>query len=71
MYVMNSTVQMLFRNVARANYPSALTFSASAHPISFNAGIALTRTLVRMTVHRSDEIAVEAARAAAAAREPG
>ena len=29
MYVMNSTVQMLFQNVARADYPSALTFSAS------------------------------------------
>lgn len=41
MYVMNSTVQMLFQNVARADYPSALTFSASLHPMSFNAGIAL------------------------------
>ncbi|MFR5196065.1 MAG: hypothetical protein ACLTEX_12250 [Eggerthella lenta] len=40
MYVMNSTVQMLFQNVARADYPSALTFSASLHPMSFNAGIA-------------------------------
>lgn len=41
MYVMNSTVQMLFQDVARADYPSALTFSASLHPMSFNAGIAL------------------------------
>lgn len=41
MYAMNSTVQMLFQDVARADYPSALTFSASLHPMSFNAGIAL------------------------------
>ena len=41
MYVMNSTVQMLFQDVARADYPSALTFSASLHPMAFNAGIAL------------------------------
>ena len=41
MYVMNSTVQMLFQDVARTDYPSALTFSASLHPMSFNAGIAL------------------------------
>lgn len=41
MYVMNSTVQMLFQSVARTDYPSALTFSASLHPMSFNAGIAL------------------------------
>ncbi|RDB62267.1 MFS transporter [Gordonibacter sp. 28C] len=41
MYVMNSTVQMLFQDVARRDYPSALTFSASLHPMSFNAGIAL------------------------------
>lgn len=41
MYVMNSTVQMLFQNVARSDYPDALTFSASLHPMSFNAGIAL------------------------------
>lgn len=41
MYVMNSTVQMLFQNVARTDYPAALTFSASLHPMSFNAGIAL------------------------------
>lgn len=41
MYVMNSTVQMLFQDVARADYSSALTFSASLHPMSFNAGIAL------------------------------
>lgn len=41
MYVMNSTVQMLFQDVARADYPSALTFSASLHPMSFNAGIAI------------------------------
>ena len=41
MYVMNSTVQMLFQDIARADYPSALTFSASLHPMSFNAGIAL------------------------------
>lgn len=41
MYVMNSTVQMLFQDVARADYPTALTFSASLHPMSFNAGIAL------------------------------
>ncbi|MCB7038906.1 MFS transporter [Eggerthella sinensis] len=41
MYVMNSTVQMLFQDVARADYPSAVTFSASLHPMSFNAGIAL------------------------------
>ena len=27
MYVMNSTVQMLFQDIARADYPSALTFS--------------------------------------------
>lgn len=41
MYVMNSTVQMLFQDVARTDYPSALTFSASLHPMAFNAGIAL------------------------------
>lgn len=41
MYVMNSTVQMLFQDIARADYPSALTFSASLHPMAFNAGIAL------------------------------
>lgn len=41
MYVMNSTVQMLFQNVARTDYPSAVTFSASLHPMAFNAGIAL------------------------------
>lgn len=41
MYVMNSTVQMLFQDVARTDYPSAVTFSASLHPMSFNAGIAL------------------------------
>lgn len=41
MYVMNSTVQMLFQDVARRDYPSALTFSSSLHPMSFNAGIAL------------------------------
>ncbi len=41
MYAMNSTVQMLFQDVARADYPDALTFSASLHPMSFNAGIAL------------------------------
>ena len=41
MYVMNSTVQMLFQDVARTDYPSALTFSASLHPMSFNAGIAI------------------------------
>ena len=41
MYVMNSTVQMLFQNVSRTDYPSAVTFSASLHPMSFNAGIAL------------------------------
>lgn len=41
MYVMNSTVQMLFQDVARADYPSAVTFSASLHPMSFNAGIAV------------------------------
>ena len=41
MYVMNSTVQMLFQSVARTDYPSALTFSASLHPMSFNTGIAL------------------------------
>ena len=41
MYAMNATVQMLFQNVARADYPSAVTFSASLHPMSFNAGIAL------------------------------
>lgn len=41
MYVMNSTVQMLFQNVARSDYPAALTFSASLHPMSFNAGIAI------------------------------
>ena len=40
MYVMNSTVQMLFQDIARADYPSALTFSASLHPMSFNAGLA-------------------------------
>ena len=39
MYVMNSTVQMLFQSVARTDYPSAL--SASLHPMSFNTGIAL------------------------------
>ena len=101
MYVMNSTVQMLFQNVARADYPSALTFSASLHPMSFNAGIALgsfagglvvnaggllatgpvgalfalaaaalALALVRMTARRSGEIAAEAARTAATAREP-
>lgn len=41
MYAMNATVQMLFQDVARADYPSAVTFSASLHPMSFNAGIAL------------------------------
>ena len=41
MYVMNSTVQMLYQNVARTDYPAAVTFSASLHPMSFNAGIAL------------------------------
>ena len=41
MYVMNSTVQMLFQDVARRDYPSAITFSASLHPMAFNAGIAL------------------------------
>ncbi len=41
MYVMNSTVQMLFQNIARTDYPRALTFSASLHPMSFNAGVAL------------------------------
>ena len=41
MYVMNSTVQMLFQDVARTDYPSALTFSASLHPMAFNAGIAI------------------------------
>ena len=41
MYVMNSTVQMLFQSVARTDYPSALTFSAALHPMSFNAGLAL------------------------------
>lgn len=41
MYVMNSTVQMLFQDVARTSYPSAVTFSASLHPMSFNAGIAI------------------------------
>ncbi|WP_449315947.1 MFS transporter [Rubneribacter sp.] len=40
MYVMNSTVQMLYQNVARTDYPAAVTFSASLHPMSFNAGIA-------------------------------
>ena len=32
MYVMNSTVQMLYQNVARTDYPAAVTFSASLHP---------------------------------------
>lgn len=41
MYVMNATVQMLYQDVARTDYPSALTFSASLHPMAFNAGIAL------------------------------
>ena len=38
MYVMNSTVQMLFQDVARADYPSALTFSASLHPMAVQRG---------------------------------
>ncbi|HIW77353.1 MFS transporter [Gordonibacter sp.] len=41
MYAMNSTVQMLYQTVARTDYPAAVTFSASLHPMSFNAGIAL------------------------------
>ena len=49
MYVMNSTVQMLFQDIARADYPSALTFSASLHPMSFNAGIALGLSLIHIS----------------------
>lgn len=41
MYAMNSTVQMIFQDVARSDYPASVTFSASLHPMSFNAGIAL------------------------------
>lgn len=40
MYAMNSSVQMIFQDVARADYPAAVTFSASLHPMTFNAGIA-------------------------------
>lgn len=41
MYAMNSSVQMIFQDVARSDYPAAVIFSASLHPMSFNAGIAL------------------------------
>lgn len=41
MYVMNSTVQMLFLNTAEQDYPHAMTFASSLHPMSFNAGIAI------------------------------
>ena len=51
MYVMNSTVQMLFQNVSRTDYPSAVTFSASLHPMSFNAGIALGSLVGGMVVN--------------------
>ena len=40
MYAMNSTVQLFYQQVARRDYPQALTFSASLHPMAFNAGIA-------------------------------
>jgi DHA1 family inner membrane transport protein len=40
MYAMNSTVQLLYQRVAREDCPSAVTFSASLHPMAFNAGIA-------------------------------
>lgn len=41
MYAMNSSVQMIFQDVARKDYPAAITFSASLHPMTFNAGIAV------------------------------
>lgn len=41
MYAMNSSVQMIFQDVARRDYPVAVTFSASLHPMTFNAGIAV------------------------------
>ncbi|RDB57969.1 MFS transporter [Slackia isoflavoniconvertens] len=41
MYAMNSSVQMVFQDVAREDYPAAVTFSASLHPMTFNAGIAV------------------------------
>lgn len=57
MYVMNSTVQMLFQEVARSDYPSAVTFSASLHPMSFNAGIAIGSFVGGATVNASGLLA--------------
>lgn len=57
MYVMNSTVQMLFQNVAREDYPAALTFSASLHPMSFNAGIAIGSLIGGVVVNNAGLLA--------------
>ena len=40
MYVVNSPGQMHFLNIAKRDYPRALTMAASVQPMSFNIGIA-------------------------------
>ncbi|MEG0758287.1 MAG: MFS transporter, partial [Raoultibacter sp.] len=57
MYVMNSSVQMLFLTVAKNDYPCALTFSSSMHPMSFNAGIALGSFVGGVVVNTSGLLA--------------
>lgn len=41
MYIMNSTVQLIFLDTAERYYPQASTLASSLHPTSFNAGIAV------------------------------
>lgn len=57
MYVMNASVQMLFLDVAKKDYPHALTFSSSMHPMSFNAGIALGSFVGGIVVNTSGLLA--------------